>query len=83
MRHGNEIAVNEIAVNKIAVNEIAVNEIEAGRRRAVPWNGRLCGFGLLFFCFYCIICDLNTATNLRLQIRNLRLTKGNLVIILL
>ena len=59
MRHGNEIAVNEtavnkIAVNEIAVNEIAVNEIEAGRRRAVPWNGRLCGFGLVFFCFYCI-----------------------------
>lgn len=51
MRHGNEIAVNEIAVNKIAVNEITVNEIEAGRRRAVPWNGRLCGFGLLFFVF--------------------------------
>jgi len=54
MRHGNEIAVNETAVNKIAVNEIEVNEIEAGRRRAVPWNGRLCGFGLLLFWFYCI-----------------------------
>ncbi|WP_434691408.1 hypothetical protein [Hungatella sp. SB206] len=51
MRHGNEIAVDETAVNEIAVNEIAVNEIEAGRRRAVPWNGRLCGFGLLFFAF--------------------------------
>lgn len=49
MRNGNEIAVNETAVNKIAVNEI-----EAGRSRAVPWNGRLCGFGLLFFYFYII-----------------------------
>lgn len=52
MRHGNEIAVNETAVNKIAVNEIEVNEIEAGRRRAVPWNGRLCGFGLLFLLYF-------------------------------